>query len=176
MKNTERKQNTFINGEMDCMAPDKILYDIKNAWDWITFDKAKLSFDYEWQLRGYMWLWNVDKSRLFYCLTNMPESLLIDEERKLFYANHFISYEDYEYQKLCEELRKKHNYDNFQFWERFKIWDVRHSADKINKLKDKITVCRAFLNKLHHEEMDRINSNKSLMNSIDVEVRDNHFR
>lgn len=163
VKNKERKHNGWIHGETDCITPDGLVYDIKNAWDKFSFGKADLTNEYEWQLRGYMWLWEADKARLFYCLNNMPEGLLIDEERKLFYANHFVSYEDKEYQRLCEELREKHNYDNMELWERFKVWDVDHSDEMIDKLKAKIKACRAYLNKLWAEEVYRIVKNRSLM-------------
>lgn len=168
IKNTERRHNGWIHGEADCIAPDDIIYDIKNAWDKISFGKADLTTDYYWQLVGYMWLWGKNKARLFYCLNNMPEVLLIDEERKLFYANHFVTYEDPEYQKLCEEMRAKHNYDDMKLEERFKVWDVEHSDEEIGKLKTKILKCRKFLNDLYEKEMERIKYNRSLMGLPDV--------
>lgn len=163
IKNKERKSNNFIHGEMDTMSPDKIVYDIKNAWDKFSFGKAELTFNYEWQLRGYMWLWECDKARLFYCLNNMPEHLLCDEERKLFYKNGYTSYENEEYQTLCEELRAKHNYDSMELWERFKVWDVEHSDAEIEKLKAKVTKCRAYLNELCEENDTLFARNKNLM-------------
>lgn len=163
VKNKERKYNEFIHGEADCIAPDEIIYDIKNAWDLFTFGKASLTTDYEWQLIGYMWLWGIDHARLFYCINNMPESLLIDEERKIFYQNHFVTYEDPEYQKLCEEMRRKNNYDNMDLSERFKIWDVEADNEKIEKLKAKIVKCRQYLNDLLGWEEERLHQNRYLM-------------
>lgn len=163
LKNTERKHNGFIHGETDCIPPDGIVYDIKNAWDLFTFGKAYLTTDYEWQLRGYMWLWNKKNARLFYCINNMPESLLVDEEKKIFYQNHFISYEDKEYQAMCEEMRAKHNYDKMELWERFKVWNVSHSEEMIEKLKGRIKKCRHYLNELWTEHQDHLLENRALM-------------
>lgn len=163
VKNKERKYNDFIHGEADCIAPDGIVYDIKNAFDRFTFARASLTTDYEWQLRGYMWLWGKEHSRLFYCLNNMPEHLLCAEERKLFYANFFATYEDPEYKKLCEELREKHTYDKMHLYERFRFWDVEHSDKKIEQLQDKIAKCREYLNKLFNEHLEELKKNMACM-------------
>lgn len=173
IKNTERKHNGWIHGEADCIAPDEIIYDIKNAYDLFTFGKADLTHDYYWQLIGYMWLWNKNKGRLFYCINDMPESLLIDEERKLFYANHFVTYEDQEYLRLCEELRAKHNYDDLRLEHRFKVWDVNHSDEEIERSKKQIKKARAYMNKLYDEHIQMIEKNQKLMGSVFVAEYDN---
>jgi hypothetical protein len=166
IKNKERKRNGWIHGEADCIAPDEIVYDIKNAWDRFTFSKACLTPIYEWQLRGYMWLWDLKHSRLFYCLNNMPEHLLVAEERKLFYANNFVSLDDEHYLELCAELRKKHNYDHLPLYRKFRVWDVPHDEAKIEKLKEKITLCRTRLNEMFDEQMTEWKKNKELMGEV----------
>ena len=162
LKNKSRLSNEFINGEHDTIVGD-IVYDIKNAFDRITFAKADLTDGYEWQLRGYMWLNNISSARLFYCLNNMPEHMLVDEERKLFYANKFISFEDKEYLSLCDELRAFHNYDDKPIYERFKVWDVAHCEYQIETLKARIIKCRGYLNQLWAEKQATINKNIELM-------------
>lgn len=174
IKNKTRKTNGWISGECDTTFQD-IVYDVKNAWDVYTFGKADLTDDYEQQGRGYMWLWNKKKFRLFYCLNNMPEHLLIEEERKMFYRHNFISTEDSEYLKLCEELRAFHNYDNKPIEERFKVWEIHHDEKEIEKLKAKITKCREYLNKLAQEDAEMILNNRLLMGlepSIVIAERD----
>lgn len=162
VKNKERKENDFISGECDTVHKG-IVYDIKNAWDVFTFGKASLTDNYQWQGRGYMWLWGVEKFRLYYCLNNMPEHMLVDEERKMFYRHNFLSLEDPEFLQLCKELRAFHNYDNRSMWDRFKVWEVVHSEAEITKLKDKIGKCRVYLNKLLQERNEQIGYNKQLM-------------
>jgi len=162
LKNKERKRNGWIHGEKDT-AVDGIVYDIKNAWDRFTFGKADLTWDYEWQGRGYMWLDGAEQFRLFYCLNNTPEHMLIDEERKLWYKHHFVSMEDPDYLDLCNELRKAHNYDNMPLEERFKVWDVEHSDEKIETLKACITAARAYLGELWGDHQSMIIRNRRLM-------------
>lgn len=163
IKNKARKYNDFIHGECDTVAPDEIVYDCKNAWDSFSFGKADLTWDYKWQGVGYMWLWEKKKFRLFYCLNNMPEHLLIGEERKLFYQHNFVTYEDEEYQKLCLELRQKHNYDHLPIEEKFKIWEMDRNEDEIEALKKTIGACRKYLVKVHDQHLEMINNNLRLM-------------
>lgn len=162
LKNKERKHNGWIHGEADCIVGD-IVYDIKNAWDKFTFGRASLTTIYEWQGRGYMWLWNKPKFRLFYCLNNMPEHLLCDEERKIFYAHYFTTTENEDYIKLCMELRQKHKYDHMRLYERFRFWEIEHDEEKIERLKSKITKCRAYLNELFTERQDELKRNMEAM-------------
>jgi hypothetical protein len=78
LKNTERLSNEFITGECDINAEDKII-DIKSSWSLETFPASPEDVnnkDYEWQLRGYMMLYNKPKAELAYCMVNTPDYLL----------------------------------------------------------------------------------------------------
>ena len=77
-KNSDRLFNEFIEGECDINAPNKII-DIKSSWSKDTFIATPSEInnkDYEWQLRGYMWLYNKDNAELAYCLVDTPDTLL----------------------------------------------------------------------------------------------------
>lgn len=89
-KNTERKTNDWITGECDIFVPLKIT-DIKSAWSLATFPvTARQGEDkgYEWQLRAYMMLWDVELAQLAYCLVNTPEDLIGWEDPALHYIDH----------------------------------------------------------------------------------------
>ncbi|MBK5203888.1 MAG: hypothetical protein JJD98_00315 [Polaromonas sp.] len=89
-KNTERKTNDWITGECDIFTPAKIT-DIKSAWSLATFPAtARQGEDkgYEWQLRAYMMLWDVDLAQIAYCLVNTPEELIGWEDPALHYIDH----------------------------------------------------------------------------------------
>ncbi|GAG23711.1 unnamed protein product, partial [marine sediment metagenome] len=80
LKNTERLENEFITGECDINAEDKII-DIKTSWSLETFPASPEDVnnkDYEWQLRGYMWLYDKPKAELAYCMVSTPDYLLKD--------------------------------------------------------------------------------------------------
>lgn len=77
-KNEVRLSNDFITGECDINTDTRII-DIKSPWSKETFPATPedgINKKYEWQLRGYMWLWDIDEAELAYCLVDTPEWLL----------------------------------------------------------------------------------------------------
>lgn len=91
-KNTERRDNGFITGECDIYVPAKKIIDTKSCWSWATFPATASEgedSDYEWQLRGYMWLWDVDEAEIAYCMVDTPPELLRDyDQAELHQAEH----------------------------------------------------------------------------------------
>lgn len=80
VKNETRLTNDFITGECDIDGKDVII-DIKSSWSLETFPAAPSDIDsksYEWQLRGYMWLYGKPKAVLAYCMVSTPLDLLSD--------------------------------------------------------------------------------------------------
>ena len=84
-KNTERKTTDILTGECDIYTPDLII-DIKTSWSFDTFPATPGDInikDYEYQLRGYMYLYNVDRAALAYCMVNTPSDLIGYESEDL---------------------------------------------------------------------------------------------
>lgn len=89
-KNTERKENDWITGECDIFTGDSVI-DIKSSWSLTTFPvlaEQGEDKDYEWQLRAYMMLWDVDQSSIAYCLVSTPEDLIKYEDPELHQVDH----------------------------------------------------------------------------------------
>ena len=89
-KNIERKTNEWLTGEADIVTPDQII-DIKSSWSLATFPALSSQGEdktYEWQLRAYMWLWDLDYSHIAYCLVNTPDHLVGFEDKKLHQVEH----------------------------------------------------------------------------------------
>jgi hypothetical protein len=158
-KNSEHRENEYVTGTADCIAPDGKVYDIKNAFDWWTFAKADLTWDYEWQVKTYMWLWKTDYGRLFYCLNNLPDELFADEERQLFYSGKFLHYEDSNFQEAVKDLRLKFIYDGIPEVERFKIWDLELKVDDVNRIIDGVKEARKVLQGIEDEYNKTIEQN-----------------
>ena len=76
-KNDQRLTNEYLTGECDVLEPNEIA-DVKCSWDRFTFEESRLADDYEWQLRGYMELYDKPKARVIYCLTDCPENILLN--------------------------------------------------------------------------------------------------
>jgi len=88
-KNTERKTNEWLTGEADIVA-DRII-DIKSPWSLSTFPCLASEGEnktYEWQLRGYMMLWDLDEAQIAYCLVNTPDHLVGFENKALHQVEH----------------------------------------------------------------------------------------
>ena len=84
-KNTERKTTELLTGECDIYTPELII-DIKTSWSFDTFPATPSDInikDYEYQLRGYMFLYNVDRAALAYCMVNTPSDLIGYENEEL---------------------------------------------------------------------------------------------
>ncbi len=81
-KNEERITTEWLTGECDINTGDKII-DIKCSWSFETFpafqeeaDKSVKKSGYDWQMRGYMMLYNKPVAEVIYCLTTTPAELL----------------------------------------------------------------------------------------------------
>lgn len=78
IKNIERITSGLLTGECDLLdEKESLVIDIKTAYSKATFPyMMKLSKLYEWQLRAYMHLYNVDHAELAYCLVDTPQELI----------------------------------------------------------------------------------------------------
>ncbi len=84
-KNTERKTTELLTGECDIYTPELII-DIKTSWSFDTFPATPSDInikDYEFQLRGYMYLYNVERAALAYCMVDTPSDLIGYESEEL---------------------------------------------------------------------------------------------
>jgi len=89
-KNEERKTNDWLTGECDIFTGTKII-DIKSSWSLATFPAlSEEAHDnkYEWQLRGYMMLWDCNFAELAYCMIDTPDELIKYEQLDLHQVSH----------------------------------------------------------------------------------------
>ena len=93
-KNTERRENAWIMGEPDIFTGHSII-DIKSSWSLATFPATRIKAlkdaekaGYDWQVRAYMWLWDVDEAEVDYCMVNTPDDLVGYEDPALHYVDH----------------------------------------------------------------------------------------
>lgn len=130
-KNTERRSNDFITGECDLF--DSVLkrgHDIKTSWSIATFPitskdcKDKL---YEWQMRGYMALWNADEWEVNYCLVDTPDRLIGFEPMEL----HFVS-------NIPEHMRVT-------------TWTVKRDIEKEEAIFEKVKHARDYFRQVIEE-------------------------
>lgn len=89
-KNTERRTDDYITGEADILA-DGLVIDLKTSWSLNTFPLFAcdaVNNDYEWQLRGYMRLFDLPRAELAYCMVSTPIDLCQYEDRRIHEVDH----------------------------------------------------------------------------------------
>lgn len=158
--NDVRKSNDYLTGECDFDIPKfDLITDAKNSYSWKTFYDAILTSDYEYQLRGYMCLWERSNALLMYTLFNLPEHQLQDLERKLFYSKQMIkgwvTMENSDYELECEKLRENWNFEKFDINHRVKFFEVKRDLEIEQKIFETVQTCRTWLNEFHQNEIER---------------------
>jgi hypothetical protein len=77
-KNKDRITTDILTGECDIITDDTII-DIKTSWSLETFPATASEAhdkDYEWQVRGYMMLYNRPKAEVVFCMVSTDSELL----------------------------------------------------------------------------------------------------
>lgn len=134
-KNSERRTDGFLTGECDLFDPPRRRgHDLKTSWSIATFpivvadceDKA-----YEWQMRGYMKLWQAEEWEVNYCLVNTPEHLIGYDSQTLHFVDHIPAHQ------------------------RVTTWRVTRDADKERAIEEKVRAAREYFREVI-AEFDRI--------------------
>ena len=125
-KNEERRENDWIGGTCDIDAGDMII-DIKSSWSLESFPIfAEDAHDagYEWQVRGYMMLWDRPRAEVAFCMVDTPDYLCSYEPECVHIVGHI---------------------DPFQ-----RVTIVRYERDmeKEQAIIDRVSACQAYYNKL----------------------------
>jgi hypothetical protein len=141
-KNTERRSNDFLTGECDLFdAPARRGHDTKSSWSIATFPIATVDCEdklYEWQMRGYMALWNADEWEVDYCLVDTPEKLIGFEPLAMHVVGH-----------IPENMR-------------LTSWTVTRDLDKEAAMFQKVMHARAYMAEVI-AEFDRSHSVAELL-------------
>lgn len=118
-KNLESASNEFIQGSCDVLVNDAVI-DVKASWNKKTLQQIVIDGydkDYEYQLQGYMHLYNKPTAYLFYGLMNTPET----------------------------NWQSEIVYDDMPANERWIAFKFDYDIDKITAIKERVEQCRAYL-------------------------------
>jgi hypothetical protein len=83
-KNAERRENPWISGECDIHDPKhRLIIDTKCSWEIKTHpffreeaERKVKEAGYDWQMQGYMWLFDCEQAEIDFWLFPCPEDLL----------------------------------------------------------------------------------------------------
>lgn len=130
-KNAERRTDDFISGECDLFDTQRRRgHDLKSSWSIATFpilvedcaDKL-----YEWQMRGYMRLWDAEVWEVNYALVNTPDNLIGYEPQSLHFVDH-----------IPEHMR-------------LTTWTVQRDREKEAAMVERVKLAREYFRKVAFE-------------------------
>jgi hypothetical protein len=123
-KNSVRLKRDGLSGECDLFDDAGVRgHDLKSSWSVSTFPICTIDCEdraYEWQMRGYMALWDANEWEVNYALVDTPEHLIAWEPMQL----HIVSH-------IPEHLR-------------LTTWLVKRDADKEAAIFEKIKHARTY--------------------------------
>ena len=142
IKNEQHESNDYMTGTPDIVLSNSII-DVKSSWDCFTFPKFETEIDknYEWQLQGYMELFDKGRAMLVYCLVDTPEDL-IDREIRYQFDDEIIDVEKY------EEARQRYIYSDLPDSMRIKTFHVGRDQSKADAIRERVDLCREYIDSL----------------------------
>lgn len=137
-KNTERRENDWISGECDIYVPSrKLIIDTKCSWDIGTHpffaDEAIAKAEkvgYDWQMQGYMWLWDCEQAQIDFVLLPTPLDLLT------------------KYDNIEQHLDLV---ENIPLEKRITTVTIQRDEEKIAKIQTQAEKCQAYFSQLLEE-------------------------
>lgn len=145
-KNEKHYSNEYLTGTPDIVLEgSEIVEDIKNSWNLRTFFQADgTNKDYFWQGQTYMELTGAKFFRLIYTLNPIPEELMVEEERKLYYQyGQDDSNEDYK-AALKQMLHNNDLIYALEPHQRVKVFSFERCEDSIKSLYTQAEAAREY--------------------------------
>jgi hypothetical protein len=125
VKNQLRETQGYLSGHPDIITDDSII-DIKTSWSLETFPALPEDADsYEWQVRGYMHLFNKPRAFVIFCMIDTDDELLSDWDNKdIHKVSHIdptkrITVVNYERDGVLEELMLSRLRDASEFYSQY---------------------------------------------------------
>jgi hypothetical protein len=125
VKNQLRETQGYLSGHPDIITDDSII-DIKTSWSLETFPALPEDADsYEWQVRGYMHLFNKPRAFVIFCMIDTDDELLSDwDNRDIHKVSHIdptkrITVIQYERDGVLEELMLSRLIDASEYYSQY---------------------------------------------------------
>jgi hypothetical protein len=125
VKNNLRETQGYLTGHPDIITDDSII-DIKTSWSLDTFPALAEDADsYEWQVRGYMHLFNKPRAFVIFCMIDTDDDLLSDwDNKEIHKVSHIdptkrITVVQYDRDGVMEELMLSRLRDASEFYSQY---------------------------------------------------------
>lgn len=150
-KNEEVKENEYIIGTPDIVTETQI-QDVKSSYDAETFipmllDPLEKMYDY--QMQGYLWLFEKEEALIRRCLISTPQEMVEEEKYYLLKSMIVATEENPEYKIKAAELEHNLTFEDIPLIEREITHTVPRNNEIIEQIPQKVQKAREFLNFLH---------------------------
>lgn len=138
-KNTERRENPWISGECDIYDPKhRLIIDTKCSWEIKTHpffreeaERKVKEAGYDWQMQGYMWLYDCEQAEIDFWLFPCPEDLI-------------GQYGDPE--KLIDAIER------IPLHKRVTTVTVKRDPEAIERIQERVAACQEYYQQLMQEQ------------------------
>ena len=141
-KNEESAEDGYSRGTSDLNLSDTII-DNKCSWDLETFpayENFMPDAGYEWQIRGYMELYNKPKGKLIYTLVDTPQHL-IESEAKRFCFQMDETFTE----AIYNEFEHNMTYGDIEPSKRVKVFNIERKEDTAELIRNRVIECRNYI-------------------------------
>ena len=150
-KNEESRENEYIIGTPDIVTETQI-QDVKSSYDAETFipmllDPLEKMYDY--QMQGYLWLFDKQEALVRRCLISTPQEIVEEEKYYLLKSMNVATEENPEYKRRSAELEYNLTFEDIPLSEREITHKVPRNEQIIEAIPSKVGKARDFLNFLH---------------------------
>lgn len=145
-KNTQRRSNGYLQGEIDCIEGLAII-DAKTSWNQNTFTGASLTEANYWQAQSYLSLWPEARYCVMaYCLVDTPEHQIYDAFRRACWLEGVQEDSEYAVKQLEPYIRRSMTFeDRIPAKNRLKTFIVEPNADDLDHLISRVKMAREWL-------------------------------
>jgi hypothetical protein len=154
-KNQVRETDDYISGHADIVLEDEI-QDVKCSYDAETFIvnlTNGVNKDYDYQLQGYMRLYNKPKARIRYCLVSAPIEVLKKELSSLLWKMDVATDASPEYLEAAADLNFNLTFDEIPIEHRVIDVFIPRNEEIIAQIPSKVEKAREYLKELHQMHM-----------------------
>jgi hypothetical protein len=143
--------------------------DIKTCFDYPSFLKKKnvpLPIAYTMQVQGYCDITGAGEGEIAHVVADMPESMINEFKKKLFYKMEVATEENPEFKAKWEILENSMRFHDIAVDERvYKQKVIPFTEREQQQVYDRVKVCREWLNNFHIQHKN-INSQVSLQSNL----------
>lgn len=153
--NEEQLENEFITGKPDFFEGEtvqtaKYIIENKSAWSlhtFIAYVGDKLDRDWSAQIQGYLALTRAPAGEVSICLVNAPESIILEEKKRLLWKMGDIAATDLnpEYLEACRLLERGMIFDDIDYAQRRIKYSITRDEQFIQSVYERVKVAREWL-------------------------------